>query len=204
MRSQTANNHYNITQQGILMCKRLALVISAISGLASLGAQADVPVAFHLSGQGVYTQVKASSEKLSPSLFQLKADVEFTDGLLDGIGLQGMVAAPMSDDKANELTLEIAQQSGIYLTLTNPDTQPEDLKVSILLGYASTEIETYLPALGESGRNKDTFSDFSYGISLQDQVIEGKPFYWTLDYLRYYNDDNLRVDGLGLGVTYAF
>jgi hypothetical protein len=78
MRSQTANNHYNITQQGILMCKRLALVISAISGLASLGAQADVPVAFHLSGQGVYTQVKASSEKLSPSLFQLKADVEFT------------------------------------------------------------------------------------------------------------------------------
>ncbi|HEY0892233.1 MAG TPA: outer membrane beta-barrel protein [Cellvibrio sp.] len=186
------------------MCKRLALVISAISGLASLGAQADVPVAFHLSGQGVYTQVKASGETFSPTLFQLKADMEFTDGLLDGIGLQGMVAAPMSDDNVNELTLEITQQSGIYLTLTNPDTQPEDLKVSILLGYASTEIETYLPALGESGRNKDTFSDFSYGISLQDQVIEGKPFYWTLDYLRYYNDDNLRVDGLGLGVTYAF
>lgn len=186
------------------MCKRLALVISAISGLASLGAQADSPLAFHMSGQGVYTQVKAAGEKLSPSLFQLKADVEFTDGILDGIGLQGMVAAPMSDDKANELTLEIAQQNGIYLTLTNPDTQPEDLKVSILLGYASTEIETNLPSLGENGRNKDTFSDFSYGITLQDRVVEGKPFYWTLDYLRYYNDDNLRVDGLGLGVTYAF
>ncbi|MGV8838012.1 hypothetical protein [Cellvibrio sp.] len=186
------------------MCKRLALVISAISGLASLGAQADAPLAFHLSGQGVYTKVKASSETFSPTLFQLKADIEVTNGLLDGIGIHGMVAAPMSDDSANELTLEIAQQSGIYLTLTNPDTQPEDLKVSILLGYASTEIETYLPNLGESGRYKDTFSDFSYGITLQDQVIEGKPFYWTLDYLRYYNDDNLRVDGLGLGVTYAF
>lgn len=186
------------------MCKRLALIISAISGIASLGAQADSPLAFHVSGQGVYTQVKASGETFSPSLFQLKADVEFTDGLLDGIGLQGMVAAPMSDDNANELTLEITQQNGIYLTLTNPDTQPEDLKVSILLGYASTEIETYLPSLKDNGRYKDTFSDFSYGITLQDQVIEGKPFYWTLDYLRYYNDDNLRVDGLGLGVTYAF
>jgi hypothetical protein len=34
--------------------------------------------------------------------------------------------------------------------------------------------------------------------------MEGKPVYWTLDFLRYYKDDDLRVDGLGLGVTYAF
>lgn len=186
------------------MCKRLALIIGAAGGIASLGAQAELPIAFHASGQAVYTQVKASGETFSPSLFQLKADFEFTDGLMDGIGIQGMFAAPISDDKANEMTLEIAQQSGIYITLTNPQTQPEDLKVSVLLGYASTEIETNLPNLGANASHKDTFSDFSYGFSLQDRVIEGKPLYWTLDYLRYYNDDNLRVDGLGLGVTYAF
>lgn len=186
------------------MCKRLALVISAIGGIASFGAQADAPLAFHASGQAVYTQVKASGETFSPALFQLKADIEFTDGLMDGIGIQGMVAAPMSDDSANGMTLEIAQQSGVYITLTNPDTQPEDLKISILLGYASTDIETLLPNLGEAGSNKDTFSDFSYGFTLQDRIVEGKPFYWTLDYIRYYKDDNLRVDGLGFGVTYAF
>ncbi len=186
------------------MCKRLALVISAIGGIASLGAQADIPLAFHASGQAVYTQVKASGETFSPSLFQLKADIEFIDGPMDGIGIQGMVAAPMSDDSANNMTLEIAQQSGIYLTLTNPDTQPEDLKISLLLGYASTEIETLLPNLGEAGSNKDTFSGFSYGFTLQDRIVEGKPFYWTLDYIRYFKDDNLRVDGLGFGVTYAF
>lgn len=187
------------------MCKRLALVISAISGIASFGAQADdIPLVFHASGQAVYTQVKASGETFSPSLFQLKADIEFTDGLMDGIGVQGMVAFPMSDDAANGMTLEVNQQSGLYITLTNPDTQPDDLKISILLGYASTEIETHLPSLAENARSKDTFSDFSYGFTLQDRIVEGKPFYWTLDYLRYYKDDNLRVDGLGLGVTYAF
>lgn len=186
------------------MCKRLALVISAISGITSLSAQADLPMTFHLSGQGVYTQTKASGETFSPSLFQLKGDVEFTDGLLDGFGLQAMVATPMSDDSANELTLEIAQQSGIYLTLTNPETDPEDLKISVLLGYASTDIETQLPQLGDAATSKDTFSGFSYGFSLQDQIFEGKAFYWTLDYIRYYKDDNLRVDGLGFGVTYAF
>lgn len=184
------------------MCKRLALVISVISGIASLGAQADVPLVFHASGQAVYTQVKASGETFSPTLFQLKADIEFTDGLMDGIGIQGMIAAPMTDDKLNDMTLKIAQQSGIYLTLTNPDTQPEDLKISILLGYASTEIETQLPSIKVN--NKDAFSDFSYGFTLQDRIVEGHAFYWTLDYLRYYKDDNLRVDGLGLGVTYAF
>jgi hypothetical protein len=184
------------------MCKRLALIIGTISGIASFGAQAEAPIAFHVSGQPVYTLIKTGGESFSPALFQFKADIEVTDGWLDGIGLQGMVAAPIKDDNAAGVTLEIAEQTGAYITLTNPEYQPEDLKVSILLGYASTEIETVSAGLG--GKNKDTFSDFSYGISLQDQVIEGKPFYWTLDYIRYYKDDNLRVDGLGLGVTYAF
>jgi len=185
------------------MCKKLALIIGAISGIASWGAQAENTLAFHVSGQAVYTQVKASGETFSPSLFQIKADMEFTDGLMDGIGLQGLVALPMSDDSTNGMTLEIAQQSGIYVTLTNPDHQPEDLKISILLGYASTDIETQTPSLNNDAY-KDTFSGFSYGFTLQDQIFEGKPFYWTLDFLRYYKDDDLRVDGLGFGVTYAF
>lgn len=186
------------------MCKRLALLISALGGIASLGAQAEIPLTFHASGHAVYTKIKAASESFSPSLFQFKGGLEFNDGLLDGIGLQGVFAIPISDAQENGLTLEISQQSAAYITLSNPDTHPDDLKINILLGYASTEIETYLPSLGENGRNKDTFSDFSYGISLQDPIIEGKPFYWTLDYIRYYKDDNLRVDGLSLGVTYAF
>lgn len=188
------------------MCKRLALVISAMGSIASLGAQAEdeTTVVFHASGQAVYTQIKASGEEFSPPLFQLKADIEFTGGNMDGIGLQGMIAVPMSDDEANGMTLEVTQQSGIYVTLTNPDTQPEDLKVSILLGYASTEIETLLPSLGAEAKHQDTYSDFSWGFSLQDQIVDGKPFYWTLDFLRYYQSDDLRVDGLGLGVTYAF
>lgn len=186
------------------MCKRLALFIGALGGIASLGAQAEIPLTFHGSGQAVYTKVKAAGESFSPSLFQFKGGLEFTDGLLDGIGLQGLVAVPLSDAEENGLTLEIKQQSAAYITLTNPETQPEDLKISIMLGYASTEIETQLANDDKASINKDTFSDFSYGISLQDPIIEGKPFYWTLDYIRYYKDDNLSVDGLSLGVTYAF
>lgn len=184
------------------MCKRLALVIGALGGISSLGAQADNTLKFHASGQAVYTQVKTAGETFSPSLFQIKADMEFTDGLMDGIGLQGLVALPISDDSANGMTLEIDQQSGIYLTLTNPETEPEDIKISVLLGYATTAINTTTPSLNDN--NEETFSDFSWGLSLQDRILEGQPVFWTLDFLRYYRDDNLRIDGLSFGVTYAF
>lgn len=184
------------------MYKRLALVMGAIAGLSSLHAQAENTLKFHASGQAVYTQIKTAGETFSPPLFQIKADIEFTDGLMDGIGLQGVVALPISDDSANGMTLEVDQQSGIYLTLTNPDTEPDDIKISVLLGYASTDITTISPNLNDE--NTESFSDFSWGFSLQDRIVEGHPVYWTLDFLRYYRDDNLRVDGLGFGVTYAF
>ena len=184
------------------MHKRIAVVLSAISGITSLGVQADNTLEFHASGQAVYTQVKTAGETFSPPLFQIKADIEFTDGLMDGIGLQGLVAMPISDDSANGMTLEIDQQSGIYLTLTNPERDADDIKISVLLGYASTSIETITPSLND--KNTETFSDFSWGFSLQDRIVEGHNVYWTLDFLRYYRDDNLRVDGLGFGVTYGF
>lgn len=190
------------------MCKRLLLINTLISTLGTLAcsqtlAEQDL-IAFNASAQAVYTKIKASGESFSPTLLQLKGEAAITDGLLDGIGLQGLIAAPMSDAEENAMTMDIKQQSGVYITLTNPDTQPEDLKVSVLLGYASTELETNLASLGTTGKNKDTFSDFSYGVSLQDRIMRNKNFYWTLDYLRYYNDDHLTIDGFGLGVTYAF
>jgi hypothetical protein len=186
------------------MCKQLVTPLSALllGALASTGANADIPLDFHVSGQAVYTQVKTGGERFAPSVFQFKGGLEFDDGLLDGIGLQGVVGVPMSNDDKHGMTLEITEQTAAYITLTNPEYEEGDLKISVLLGYASTELEYHLPRLGNP--HSDTFSGFSYGFSLQDPILENKPFYWSLDCVRSYNDDDLRVDGCGLGVTYAF
>ncbi len=192
------------------MCKQLVTPLSALllGALASTGANADIPLDFHVSGQAVYTQVSSKSDNLvhsrfSPTVFQFKGGLEFTDGILDGIGLQGVVGVPMSDDEKNGMTVEITEQTGAYITLTNPEHEPSDLKISVLLGYASTELEYHLPRISTESHS-DTFSGFSFGFSLQDPIIEGKPYSWTLDCVRSYNDDDLRVDGCGLGVSYAF
>lgn len=190
------------------MCKRLVTSLCALALVSSASAfaqgqtQDGLPLAYHLSGQATYTKIKASGESFSPSLFQFRADVEVTNGMLDGIGLQGVLGVPMSNDEKNGMTLDIKQQSAAYITLSNPDYEPGDLRVVILLGYAATELETHLPSLGD--KQQDTFSGFSYGFSLQDRVVEGKNYYWALDCARYFKDDNLSIDGCGLGVSYAF
>jgi hypothetical protein len=189
------------------MCKQLVTPLGALllGAFASTGANAEIPLAFHFFGQATYTQVKTGGERFSPSLFHFKSELEFTDGILDGIGLQGAVGIPMGDDDKHSMTMEITEQTAAYITLTNPEYEAGDLKVSVLLGYASTEIETNLPRLPEDARQyTGTFSGFSYGFSLQDPILENKPLYWRLDCVRSYHDDNLRVDGCGLGVTYAF
>lgn len=192
------------------MCKRLVISLCTLALASSAGAiaqmqsqpQDGLPLAYHVSGQATYARIKASGESFSPSLFQFRADVEATNGMLDGIGLQGMVGVPMSNAEKHGMTLEIKQQTGAYITLSNPDYEPGDLRISILLGYASTELETHLPSLGNA--QKDRFGGFSYGFSLQDRVKEGKNYYWALDCARYFKDDNLSIDGCGLGVSYAF
>jgi hypothetical protein len=194
------------------MCKRLVLSLGLLALVNSPGllaqqyseaqAQKALPLAYHVSGQATYTRIKSGGESFSPSLFQLRGDVEVTNGLLDGIGLQGLVGVPMSNAEKNGMSLDIKQQTAAYITLTNPDYEPGDIRVSILLGYASTELETHLPSLGNA--NKDRFSGFSYGFSVQDRIMQGKNYYWALDCARYFKDDNLRIDGCGLGVSYAF
>jgi hypothetical protein len=192
------------------MCKRLVISLCALAFASSASTiaqtqsniQDGLPLAYHFSGQAAYTRIKSSGEKFSPSLFQFRADIEATNGILDGIGLQGMLGVPLSDDEKNGMTMEIKQQSAAYITLSNPDYEAGDIRVSILLGYASTQLETNLPSLG--GAQKDRFGGFSYGFSVQDRMMEGKNYYWAFDCARYFKDDNLSIDGCGLGVSYAF
>lgn len=183
------------------MKARALLLLSTFCGL-SLGAQADVPLDFHVSGQAVYTQIKSAGEKFSPSLFQFKAGFEINEGIMSGIGLQGVVGTPMTDASKNDLTIDIKEQSAAYITLTDPDVDPQELKFVIFIGYGSTTLETQLESTGLHTENK--LDGTSYGFSLQQKVLAKRPLYWTFDCTRFYKDSDVRIDGCGLGATYAF
>ena len=185
------------------MCKSFLLLAGTLGLGISLSAHAELPLDFRLSGQAAHLKIKAASESLAPDVFQVRGEVAINQGMLAGIGLLGMLATPIQDDqKHGTIGMEIPEQSAVYITLTNPETTKDELRFSVLLGYASTEVETSALKLGSS--YSDTFSGFSYGFSLQDQMLRDTPIYWSLDCASYYRTKHLRIEGCGLGATYAF
>jgi len=178
---------------------RIALLIGA---LCSLPAYAEAPVEFNVSGQAVFTRIKASDESFSPKLFHLKAGVELTESALAGIGLQAMVSVPISDSTKNEFTVDIDRQHGAYLTLTDPNASPEDLKFVVYVGYATTKLEIEPDMIG--GNSSKTFDGTSFGFSLQQRIYADKPWAWSLDCSRFYRDSDIRMDGCGVGANYEF
>jgi hypothetical protein len=185
------------------MCKSPLFIAGTLGLLASIHAQAELPLDFRLSGQAAHIKIKSGGETLSPNVFQFKGEVVVNEGMFAGIGLLGMVATPINDaQKHGTIGMDITQQSGAYITLTNPESEKDELRFSVLLGYASTEIESTAINLGSS--YSDTFSGFSYGFALQDQIFHKIPLYWSLNCSSYYRDDDLRIEGCGLGATYAF
>lgn len=180
------------------MKKFSALLIAC---LASFGAHAESPLDYDVSGQFVYTQVKAAGETFSPRLFQVKAGVSLNESLFSGIGIQGQYATPISDSTKGNLTVDIESQSGVFVTLVDPDTDPESLKFVLLVGYGSTKLATRDQLDAEVS---DTFSGLAYGFSFQQRIFAKKPVALSLDCMRYYRDSHLRIDGCGLGATYAF
>src|SRR5690606_25134300 len=179
------------------MKTRIALFIGA---LCAMPAQADAPLEFNMSGQAVFTRIKAADENFSPKLFQLKAGVELTDSALAGVGLQAMVGLPIADSTKNNFTIDIDAQHGAYLTLTDPTAAPDAVKFVLYVGYATTKLEVSPDFTGGSANR--TFDGTSYGFSLQQRIYANKPWAWSLDCTRFYRDSNMRIDGCGVGANY--
>lgn len=180
------------------MNSRLLIAVSAL--FSSIGVHANDLVEFNVSGQAIYTQVKSAGVSFSPTLFQLKASAELTEGPLSGIGLQGMVSTPINDATKNNLTVNIKDQHGAYITLTDPEAEQGSIKVIVYIGYAATKLETEW----DTGSMTDTFSGTSFGVTLQQRFSPTSPISWSVDCSRFYRDSNMRIDGCGLGANYVF
>lgn len=181
------------------MKTRIALLLST---LCAFNAHAEMPLDFNVSGQAVFTKLKVADESFSPKIFQFKAGVELTETALSGVGLQLMAGTPISDSSKDGLTIDVKEQHGAYLTLTDPDAADDALKFVLFVGYASTKLEMEPDFLG--GNSSSTFSGTSFGFSLQQRIVADTPISWTLDCTRFYRDSDLRMDGCGVGATYDF
>lgn len=115
------------------------------------------------------------------------------------LAVEGMLGAGVNDDKqtvaGTNFSSKIGHTAGLYL---KPKVDPmPNLELFARLGYADTRLELAGPA----GSYSQTRGSLSYGAGL---TYSFGRVYTGLDYMRLYNRDGVKADGVTLSVGYRF
>lgn len=118
------------------------------------------------------------------------------------LALEAMLAVGVTDDRTKALFLErvklkMEHAYGLYI---KPKLQVTDsLQLFGRVGYAESKFKATREGYGS---DSDSDHDVSFGIGLN--YAFSKAMYGTLDYTRYYDKDDFKVNGLTFGVGYKF
>lgn len=110
----------------------------------------------------------------------------------DFLGLEARAGFGVDDDRVRGIDVEIDNFFGGYATLNMVNESP--VTPYAVVGF--TRIEA------SAGSVEDDDSDFSYGAGLNVRLAQNLS--GNLEYMRYYDDNDVTVDGIGLGVQVNF
>lgn len=108
------------------------------------------------------------------------------------LGIEARAGFGVDDDRIAGNKVELNSFFGGYATLNMVNQSP--VTPYAVLGFTRVEA-TFGPV-------KDDDSDFSYGAGVNFQFAQNLS--GNLEYMRYYDDSNITVDGIGLGVQMNF
>jgi len=177
--------------------RSVALVLA--SGLFTAGA-ANAQDMYKSGVGGVYTglnytfmSLDAGSEDADVGTLSAKAGVMATPYL----GFEARGGFGVDDDRINGVDFSVDNFFGGYATFNVANESP--VTPYAILGFTRVEVEAEGP-FGSTATEDD--SDVSYGIGVNmafAQNLSG-----NLEYMRYYDDDDTTVDGLGVGLQFNF
>lgn len=102
----------------------------------------------------------------------------------------------IDDDKINGVTVELNHFYGAYVRGTLPVTNA--FYPYVVVGVTRAELEAKVPGTAVS----DSGSDVSFGVGTDIRLTSNTDL--NLEYMNYYDKDNLSVDGISVGLTYRF
>ncbi len=117
------------------------------------------------------------------------------------IGFEARAGFGVNDDNINLAPgingdVEVNNFFGGYATFNMVNESP--VTPYAVIGFTRTEVEVDTAFGSES----DDDSDFSYGAGINFEMAQNVS--GNLEYMRYYDDDDVTVDGIGLGVQFNF
>ena len=110
----------------------------------------------------------------------------------DYIGLEARAGFGVDDDRVAGNKVKLDNFFGGYTTINMVNESP--VTPYAVLGFTRIEVE--------EGSYSDDASDFSYGAGLNVKFAQNLS--GNVEYMRYYDDSDLTVDGIGLGVQMNF
>ena len=165
--------------------------------LAAAGAQAQSS-ANALYGEIGWSQItyKESGYSINPSVLRALIGTEVHPNL----AIEGMFGFGIADDSvrigSSNVKGEIDSTWGVFIKPKLALTP--DLDAFVRLGYAKTKLSVSVPGY----RISDTGGDISYGVGASSKL--SKQVSANVDYMSYYNKDNVKGTGLTLGLGLNF
>lgn len=176
--------------------RSLAVVLA--SGLFAASA-ANAQDMYKSGVGGVYTglnytfmNLDAGGEDADVGTLSAKAGVMATPFL----GFEARGGFGVDDDRVRGIDYSVDNFFGGYATFNIANESP--ITPYAVLGFTRVEIE----AEGPFNTVTDDESDVSYGVGLNMEFARNVS--GNLEYMRYYDDDDVTVDGLGVGVQFNF
>lgn len=176
--------------------RSLAVVLA--SGLFAVSA-ANAQDMYKSGVGGVYTglnytfmNLDAGGEDADVGTLSAKAGVMATPFL----GFEARGGFGVDDDRVRGIDYSVDNFFGGYATFNIANESP--ITPYAVLGFTRVEVE----AEGPFNTVTDDESDVSYGVGLNMEFARNVS--GNLEYMRYYDDDDVTVDGLGVGVQFNF
>jgi len=188
------------------------IVLAAASAVLLVGTAHAQMARSGMAGTGTaygelgYSQLKISESGFSVKPGMLRGIVGYNFG--ENLALEGMLGFGVRKDNANttlagvpvNIEGDVRHMVGVYV-------KPKVVLANAFelfgrLGYADTRLRSNASFAGFRGSETSSGGDFSYGLGANFNVAPRA--YVGVDYMRYYNKNDVKLDGVTVSVGYRF
>ena len=178
-------------------CLGFVLLAQCSVGLA----QDSVPSDWYFGLDANYIRNTVGNDEIASADFApLAASLRVGKYIEPQVGIELYAMSGVSDDEDKDITMDLSYSIGIAGRFESPES--ERGKLYILLGYGMTELDMDRSDTGSPG--KESFHGFNYGGGVEFRLGEGEKYYANLQAVRYYDEDDLSIDGVSFGFRFRF
>lgn len=183
--------------------KTLTLVVGLTSAAGMTAAPVLAQDMYKSEGASLYSGLNYTFVNLDTGSGD--ADVGTLSAKVGGLltpffGLEARGGVGVKDETIRGVDFSLDNFYGAYGTLNLANESP--VTPYAILGFTRVELKAEYEGAVASASTSEDESGMSYGVGLNVDIAPNVA--GNLEYMRYYDDDDVTIDGLGVGATFRF